>query len=98
MLRFDQTKVAKEIFYVAKKKKCWHVDANNIVILNLIETNNNTKYLIEYLDQVIKPLVLILPKMSEYVKALKDRDGNKNNKLTSFRIDNKNLLEKYKTI
>ena len=32
---------------------------------------NNSKYLIGYLDEVIRSLVLILPKMSEYVKTLK---------------------------
>ena len=41
------------------------------------------KYLIGYLDDVIRPLVSILPKMSGYVKNFKDKDGdedkNKNN-------------------
>ena len=34
--------------------------------------------------------------MSGYISRLKVKD--KNNKLVSFRIDNKKLLEKYKTI
>ena len=57
-------------------------------------------YLIRYLDKVIRPLVLIMPKMSGYVKAfeVKDGDKDKNNKLISFRIDDEKLLEKYKTI
>ena len=42
------------------------------------------KYLIGYLDGVIRPLVLILPKMSRYAKT--------------FRIGDKKLSEKYKTI
>ena len=43
-----------------------------------------------YLDDVITSLVLILPKMSGYVKTFKDksRDKNKNNKLMSFHTDN----------
>ena len=41
-------------------------------------------------------LVLILPKMSGYVKTFKVKD--KNNKLVSFRINDEKLLEKYKTI
>ena len=35
--------------------------------------------------------------MSEYIKTfkVKERDKDKNNRLTSFRIDNENLLTKY---
>ena len=66
----------------------------NIIILNLTETNNNSKYLIGHLDdEVIEPLVLILDKMSGYVKRLKAKDGNKDNKLMSFNIDDEKLLE-----
>ena len=66
----------------------------NIIILNLTETNNNSKYLIGHLDdEVIEPLVLILDKMSRYVKRLKAKDGNKDNKLMSFHIDDEKLLE-----
>ena len=36
--------------------------------------------------------------MSEYDKTFKDKDRNKDNKLMSFRIDDENLLENYKTI
>ena len=50
-----------------------------------------------YLDKVIIPLVLILPKISGYVKTFKVKDGDKdkNNKLMSFQIDDERLLEKY---
>ena len=66
----------------------------NIIILNFTETNNNSKYLIGHLDdEVIEPLVLILDKMSGYVKRLKAKDGNKDNKLMSFHIDDEKLLE-----
>ena len=53
-----------------------------------------------YLDEVIMPLVLILPKMSRYVKTFKDKgvDNNKNNKLTSLCIDDDKLSLKHKTI
>ena len=53
-----------------------------------------------YLDEVIRPLVLILPKMSTYVKTFKDKggDNNKNNKLMSLCIDDDNLSLKYKII
>ena len=71
-----------------KNNKIWNVEVNNMVISNLTETNNNSKYLIGYLDEVIKPLVLTLPKSSEYIKTYKDKDGNK---LTSFSTDDGNL-------
>ena len=53
-----------------------------------------------YLDKVIRSLVLILLKMSGYVKTfkVKDEDENKNNKFMCFRIDYKKLLQKNKTI
>ena len=45
-------------------------------------------------DKAIGPLVLIMPKMSGYVKIFKVKEGD--NKLISFRIDDEKLLEKYK--
>ena len=42
------------------------------------------------------PLVMIMPKISGYVKTFKVED--KNNKLMYFRIDDEKLLEKYKSI
>ena len=47
----------------------------------------------EYLDEVIRPLVLILPKISGYVKTFEE----KNNKLMSSLIDDDGLLEKCKS-
>ena len=70
--------------------KIWDVDVGNIFISKLIETWKNSKYLIGYLDDVITPLVLRLPKMNGYVKNFADQ----NNKLMSFRIDDGKLLEK----
>ena len=65
------------------------VNVDNIVISKLVETKNNSHYWIGYLDQIINPLVLILPKMSGYVKTFNDkgRDKDNNNKLMSLRID-----------
>ena len=42
----------------------------------LIKTKTNLKYLIEYLGHVIRPLVLIIPKMSGYVKTFKVKEGD----------------------
>ena len=90
-------KVAKEKFYGAIKPiKIWDVNIKNIVFSNRIEIKSNSKYLTGYLDEVIRPLVLILPKMSVYVKTfnVKDGDKDKNNKLMSFRVDDDKLLGK----
>ena len=99
MLKFGKTKVAKESFMVQKDQ----YDVNNIVISKLVETKNNFKYLIGYLDEVIRQLVLILPKMSRYVKAFKAFKGkvankDKNHKVMSLRLNDNKLLEKYETV
>ena len=52
--------------------------------------------MIGYLDKTIRPLVLIMSKISGYIKTFKIQEGS--NKLISFRIDGKKLLEKYKAI
>ena len=52
--------------------------------------------MIGYLDKTIRSLVLIMPKMSGYVKAFKIKDGD--DKLMSFCIDDEKLLKKYKAI
>ena len=98
MFKFGKTKVAKEEFCGTNKPiKSQDVNVDSIVILNLIRTKNDSKYLIGFLGKVVRPLVLILLKMSGYVKV-KDGDKNKNNKLMSFRINDEKLLGKYKTI
>ena len=50
--------------------------------------------MINYLDQVIRPLVVILPRISGYVNNFK----NKNNKFMILCIYDDKLLQKYKTI
>ena len=78
MLRFGETKIAKETFYAAKIPiKIRGVNVHNIAISKLVNTKTHSKYLIGYLDNVIGLLVLILPKMSEYVKTLKVKDEDK---------------------
>ena len=101
MLKFGETKVTKEKFYAAKKaRKIWYVNIGTIVISVAVKTKTIYKYLIEYLDKAVRPLVLITPKMSGYVKTFKVKygDKDKSNKLASFHIDDKKLLEKYKAI
>ena len=94
MLRFGQTKIAKEIFYAAKKPiEMWDVNVDNIVISKLVTRKINSKYFIGYLDKDIKPLVLIMSKKSRYFKTFKVE--NKINKLMSFCINDEKLLETY---
>ena len=63
VLRFGETKVTKETFYVAKTPiNIWDVNVDNIVISKLVKTKANYRYLIGYLDKAIRPLVLIMPK------------------------------------
>ena len=46
----------------------WDVHADDIAISKSLETKNNSKYLIGFPHNVIRPLVLMLPEMSGYVK------------------------------
>ena len=97
MAKFVKTEIAKENFYAAKNPiKIWVVNVDNIVISKLVTTKTNCKYLMGYLDKDIRPFVLIMPKMSGYVKTFKV--VNKSNKLMSFDTDDDKLLEKYRAI
>ena len=97
MAKCGKTEIAQEKCYAAKISiKIWNGNVSNIVISKLVKTKTNPKYLIGYLDEDIRPLVLIMPKMSRYVKAFKVK--NKNSKFISFRIDDEKLLQKYKAI
>ena len=80
--------------------KIWDVNVDSIDISIVVKTKTNSKYLIGYLDNDIRPLVLIMPKMSGYVRTFKVKDGDidKINKLISFCIDDEKLLEKCKAI
>ena len=68
MLRFGQKKVTTKKFYAAKKLIKFGMFML-IIISKLIERKTNSKYLIGYLDKAIRPLVLIIPKMSGHVKT-----------------------------
>ena len=70
MLRSGETKIANETFYAPRNPiNILDVNIDNIVISNLVETKTNSKYLLGYLDKVIRPLVLLLHKMSGYTKT-----------------------------
>ena len=81
--KFSKTKKNKK-----KKRKVitWDVNVDSIVFSKLLETKTNSKYVIEIkFDKTIRQLVVIIPKMSGYVKTFKVED--KVNKLMSFHID-----------
>ena len=72
MLRLGETKDAKEKFYGARKPtKIWDVNVDKIVVSKLIQTRTNYKYLIRHLNKIIKPLVLVLSKISGLSDMLK---------------------------
>ena len=74
-MRLGDREIAKEKFYAVKRPiEIWDVNVDNIVISKLVKTETNSKYLIEYLDKTIRPLVLIMPKMSGYVKTFKVKE------------------------
>ena len=80
MIRRDINSTRKTLCW-KKTINIWDVNTNNIVIPKLIKTKTNSMYLIGYLDKVIKPLALILPKMSKYVKTFKVKDRDKDKKI-----------------
>ena len=72
------------------------VNTNNIIVSYRIKHNNDGfKYFIGYLhdDDVIKPLCIILPEMSGYIKYFDN--GGKN---TSFKIEDESVYLKYTEI
>ena len=67
MVRFGKKEITKKPAKKPAKKprKIWDVNVHNKVISKLIETKTNSKYLIGIkFDNVIRPLVLIMPKMN----------------------------------
>ena len=57
--KFGQREIAKERFCAAKRPiKIWDDNVANIVILKLVKTKTNSKYLSGYLDKTIRSLVL----------------------------------------
>ena len=84
MTRFGDKEIAKERFYAPIRPiTICDVNVDNIVFSKLVKTKTNSKYFIGYLEKAIRPLHLIMPKMSGYVKAFKVKEGN-NNKVMSF--------------
>ena len=90
----------RKILFYTKNYIIWDVNVDDIVILKLVKTKANYKYLVGYLNEAIRPLVLIILKLSGYVKTFEIKDGDKDekNELMYCNIDDEKLLEKYKAI
>ena len=75
--RERERELAKEKFYAAKGPiKTCDVNVGNIVISKLVKRKSNCKYLIGCLNNAIRPLVLMMPKMSGCVKRFKVKEGS----------------------
>ena len=96
-LVFNYTEVNKKDFYVSKQTIPLNlINTNNIAISYRVKQNNDTyKYFIGYShdDSVIKPLCVILPQMSGYIKYFEN--GGKN---MSFKIEDEDVYFKYNEI
>ena len=98
-MRFGEKEIAKEKFHVAKRPiKICDLNVDNAVISNVVKIKSNYKYLIGYLNKAIRPLILIMPKISGYVKTSKVKEGDKSKRLMSLHVDDEKLLEKCKAI
>ena len=95
-IKFGDKKVNKKEFYSSKQAILLDsVDLSKIVVSNKYKINDTTyKYFCGYLNNdVIQPLCVILPQMSEYIKYFDD--GRRN---LSFFTDDKEVYEKYNEI
>ena len=95
-IKFGHKEVDKKKFYSSKEAILLDsVDLSKIVVSSRRELNDTTyKYFCGYLDNdVIKPLCVILPQMSGYIKYFDN--GGKN---MSFVTDDKEVYEKYDEI
>ena len=92
-IKFGDEEVDKKEFYSSKQAILLDsIDLSKIVVSSKWKINDTTyKYFFGYLNNdVIKPLCVILPQMSGYIKYFDN--GGKN---TSFVTDDKEVYEKY---
>ena len=97
ILSFGDIETEKDIFYRHKSPIVLEeVDIEKVLVSNKISSNEkNYKYFIGYLynDYKVKPLHIMLPKMSAYVKSY-----DWQTKWMYFLIEGDDLMEKYNTI
>ena len=95
-LKFDNIQVNKKEFHASKQTIDVNlVDINKIVISDKFKHSDKCfKYFIGYKDDnIVRPLCIILPQMSGYIKYLET--GGKS---MSFMIEDDSILNKYNEI
>ena len=92
---FDDKKIKESDFYENKKAfQIEDIDINKILVSKIepYDTTNALKYFIGYNNDVIRLLFVRLPQMTLYLKKFNE------NVTMSFRVNNKQPLEKYNKI
>ena len=95
-LKFNNIRVNKKKFHKSKKPiDLMSVNVDQIVVSDKFKHNNEGfKYFIGYQEgEIVKPLCIILPQMSGYIKYFEN--GGKN---MSFVIKDDDVLDKYNEI
>ena len=91
-LKFGDIVINKKEFHTSKQASALNLlDANKIVVSDKFKhSDDGFKYSIDYLydDDVIRPLCIILPQMSEYIKYF-----NNGGKKMSFKIEDESTLK-----
>ena len=92
-LKFHNIRVNNKEFH--KSKQPIYLESVNAVVSDRFKNSEyGFKYFIGYKDgEIVKPLCIILPKMSGYIKYFEN--GGKN---MSFMVKNDDVLEKYNKI
>ena len=92
---FDDKKIKESDFYENKKAfQIEDIDINKILVSKIepYDTTNALKYFIGYNNDVVRLLFVRLPQMTGYLKKFNE------NVTMSFRVNNKQPLEKYNKI
>ena len=95
-LKFNNIRVNKKEFHKSKEPiDLMSVNVDQIVVSDKFKhSDEGFKYFIGYQeDEIVKPLCIILPQMSGYIKYFEN--GSKN---MSFMVKNDDVLEKYNKI
>ena len=95
-LKFDNIRLNKKEFHKSKLPvDLKSVNVDQIVVSEKFKySDNDFKYFIGYQeDDIVKPLCIIFPQMSGYIKYFEN--GGKN---MSFMVKNDNVLDKYNKI
>ena len=95
-LKFDNIRVNKKEFHKSKQPIDLNlVEADKIVVSDKFEhSDDGFKYFIGYKEgEIVKPLCIILPQMSGYIKYFENKGKN-----MSFMVKNDNVLDEYNEI